>query len=329
MNCHNSHIISLSTDDPFNPRNPALPPQALSTLSSFTDTLRFLLPTIEEVSCQLHLILLSLGIWVDPPVIFHIAMKSRGDLRHCLMEAEFWLGHGFKSSFASFAETKFAIAGPVKPDLLRNDSKDEGRAPLHFTAMKPGLLSCGEYDGTTVPPRMWKWEGKVVPSLALEAGVAVDRHDALGTDGGARVGVGMGSLLGSTGALPWTVRKCEEGDLVNDAKGVACEKEMIVLEAMSKFCELAAWSDMVLGDNDWVDFEVWCQYCFLRRLSSYLNLMKRRTIICRLEIRMCTTLASVSPLIPFQLFTILCLNRCHLPLAQSSGLMLMCTRKLP
>ncbi|KAJ3416122.1 ATPase AAA domain-containing protein 5 [Chytridiales sp. JEL 0842] len=248
-------IIMTSNDDPFNYRNQALPPQTLNTLLSFTDTLRFLHPTILEVACHTHLILLSMGIWVDPVDVFKIAVRSQGDTRRCLMEAEFWFNKRANSLNGS-GDSKTLQVTVDRPSIesgsVPNTPFPEEQQQVTFTSVRPRM-----YESMLSG---WKWFGKLMPSLPLEAGAAIDKLEEQCHLQSGQSDIESGGLVENSGTLRWIMTACAKNGLFqqtpHDSDSKVAEREMRILESMSKLCDMSAWTDSILNDDEWTGFEL-------------------------------------------------------------------------
>ncbi|KAJ3139708.1 ATPase AAA domain-containing protein 5, partial [Physocladia obscura] len=77
-------------EDPINSQNVHIPSNLLTNLQNSTESLFFKSPSLSDVFCYLHLLVLGEGFWIDHQDLRNMCDESKSDIRKCLAQTEIY-----------------------------------------------------------------------------------------------------------------------------------------------------------------------------------------------------------------------------------------------
>ncbi|KAI8812822.1 hypothetical protein BJ742DRAFT_850082 [Cladochytrium replicatum] len=118
-------LVITCEDDPLRSNNPSMPPNVLPALRSSSKIVRSTLPSIQELRCYVHLILLTEGYWVCDLDELALICESRvGDVRSILLEME------LKLRFRGLSPSRDTFKVTLASSLLNETGTEKGDARL-------------------------------------------------------------------------------------------------------------------------------------------------------------------------------------------------------
>ncbi|KAJ3325778.1 hypothetical protein HDU76_013128 [Blyttiomyces sp. JEL0837] len=233
-----SAIALIMEDDPLIDSNSHIPFNLFPILSDLTRPVIFDSPTVQEIFCYLHILLLIEGIWLPPDSILKMCLRSSKDIRQCIIEAEQCM-------------RQIECAGLV------GQVKQPGMDGM-FCFVKPDAVGASIFaNGRN---RMWRWTGAKELTLIDEVNAVVDRKEMIRCCGGSGGGESSypSPIPSETSSVSWILENWSKVEEIPMCE-LSPKDLLTVLEALANVMDAGSVSDILFPEYepspvDWDDF---------------------------------------------------------------------------